>query len=103
MELEATLTPRAAQTGRIKKRVFTRDISAEGAYLRADAALSIGEPVELELPLPSSNRSETGGLVVFFGTVVRVDQFPDGKFGLAIRFDNWLLNSFLQSELETGG
>ena len=103
MELEASLTRRATQRDRTKNRVFTRDFSSEGAYLRADTALSVDEPVELQLPLPSTNRLEAGGLVVIFGTVVRVDRFPDGKFGLAVRFDSWLLNSFLQSKLRGPG
>ena len=61
LELEASLTRRATQTGRTKNRVFTRDFSSEGAYLRADTALGVDEPVELQLPLPSTNRLEAGG------------------------------------------
>ena len=66
-------------------KIFMRDISAGGIYLWSDIALRVNEEVKLQLRLPSSEKSKTESPMVAFGTVVRTENLPDGKFGLGIR------------------
>lgn len=100
LKLEGSLAQADDERG-IEKEILTRDISTDGVYLVTDVALQVDERIELHLRLPSLNRSKTPSPVVFFGTVVRMQSFPDGKFGIAVRFDNWLLDTVLQSELRS--
>lgn len=97
LELEGNLA--RTEDDRAKEdKVFTKDISAGGVYLLTDTALQVDEPVEIELLVPSSEGGRRSP-VVFSGTVVRIRRLPDGKFGLAIRFNNWLLDAILESSL----
>ena len=97
VELDGSLIQMDTQS-----RVFTRNVSAHGVYLLTDAALRLNERVKTELRLPSStNRRKTPNSVAFAGTVLRIQRLPDGKFGLGIRFDNWLLDKVLESELRS--
>jgi PilZ domain len=70
----------------------TGDLSAAGVYIRADASLEIGSPVEFEITLPPD---VTGGqesvTIQCKGRVVRTDPTgatPDGK-GVACVIDSY--------------
>ncbi len=70
----------------------TGDLSAAGVYIRADAALEVGSPVEFEITLPPD---VTGGqenvTIQCKGRVVRTDPSgtsPDGK-GVACVIDSY--------------
>jgi hypothetical protein len=60
---------------------MTGDLSAAGVYIRADAALEVGSPVEFEITLPPE---VTGGqedvVIQCRGRVVRTDE-PNGSGG----------------------
>jgi hypothetical protein len=71
---------------------LTGNLSAAGVYIRADASLEIGSPVEFEITLPPE---VTGGkenvTIQCKGTVVRADPTgtsPDGK-GVACVIDSY--------------
>ena len=57
----------------------TGNLSAAGVYIRADAALEIGSPVEFQITLPPD---VTGGkedvVIQCHGRVVRTDEPPSG-------------------------
>lgn len=80
-EVEGILSSLTEGVQRPDHSVLTRNISAEGLYLWTNTALPVDERVEIELPLSSPKNSKA------VGTVVRMDCLPDGKVGLAIRFD----------------
>lgn len=70
----------------------TGNLSAAGVYIRADASLEIGSPVEFEITLPPE---VTGGqenvVIQCKGRVVRTDptgEGPDGK-GVACVIDSY--------------
>jgi hypothetical protein len=70
----------------------TGNLSAAGVYIRADASLDIGSPVEFEITLPPD---VTGGqedvVIQCKGRVVRTDpsgSTPDGK-GVACVIDSY--------------
>jgi hypothetical protein len=69
----------------------TDNLSAAGVYIRADASLDIGSPVEFEITLPPD---VTGGqenvVIACKGRVVRTDPTgtPDGK-GVACVIDSY--------------
>jgi PilZ domain len=70
----------------------TGNLSAAGVYIRADASLEIGSPVEFEITLPPD---VTGGqenvVIACKGRVVRTDpsgNTPDGK-GVACVIDSY--------------
>jgi hypothetical protein len=70
----------------------TGDLSAAGVYIRADAAMEVGSPVEFEITLPPD---VTGGQesvkIACKGRVVRSDSTggtPDGK-GVACVIDSY--------------
>ncbi len=70
----------------------TGNLSAAGVYIRADAALEVGSPVEFEITLPPD---VTGGqenvIIQCKGRVVRSDptgSSPDGK-GVACVIDSY--------------
>jgi PilZ domain len=70
----------------------TGDLSAAGVYIRADAAMEVGSPVEFEITLPPD---VTGGqenvVIQCKGRVVRSDptgSSPDGK-GVACVIDSY--------------
>ncbi|HWZ83147.1 MAG TPA: PilZ domain-containing protein [Terriglobales bacterium] len=58
---------------------MTGNLSAAGVYIRADAALEVGSPVEFEITLPPD---VTGGkedvVIQCRGRVVRTDEPPAG-------------------------
>ena len=60
---------------------MTGDLSAAGVYIRADASLEVGSPVEFEITLPPE---VTGGkenvVIECRGRVVRTDE-PDASAG----------------------
>ena len=71
---------------------MTGNLSAAGVYIRADASLEIGSPVEFEITLPPD---VTGGrenvVIQCKGRVVRTDPTggtPDGK-GVACVIDSY--------------
>jgi hypothetical protein len=70
----------------------TGNVSAAGVYIRADASLDVGSPVEFEITLPPD---VTGGqenvTIQCKGRVVRTDptgESPDGK-GVACVIDSY--------------
>ena len=71
----------------------TGNMSAAGVYIRADASLDIGSPVEFEITLPPE---VTGGkenvVIQCRGRVVRTDESdvdPDGTRGVACVIDSY--------------
>src|SRR5580692_218030 len=71
----------------------TGNLSAAGVYIRADASLDIGSPVEFEITLPPE---VTGGkehvVIQCRGRVVRTDESkvdPDGTRGVACVIDSY--------------
>jgi hypothetical protein len=53
----------------------TGDLSAAGVYIRADAALEVGSPVEFEITLPPEVTGGTDDVVIQCrGRVVRTDE-----------------------------
>ena len=62
---------------------MTGDLSAAGVYIRSDASLEVGSPVEFEITLPPE---VTGGkddvVIQCRGRVVRTDE-PDTKTSTA--------------------
>ena len=72
---------------------MTGNLSAAGVYIRADASLDIGSPVEFEITLPPE---VTGGkenvVIQCRGRVVRTDESstdPDGTRGVACVIDSY--------------
>ena len=70
----------------------TENLSAAGVYIRADAALEIGSPVEFEITLPPEVTGAPENVVIQCkGRVVRTDpsgSSPDGK-GVACVIDSY--------------
>src|SRR5580704_14644639 len=57
---------------------ITGNLSAAGVYIRADAALEMGSPVEFEITLPPEMTGAKEGVVIQCrGRVVRTDE-PEG-------------------------
>jgi PilZ domain-containing protein len=72
---------------------MTGNLSAAGVYIRADASLEMGSPVEFEITLPPE---VTGGkenvVIQCRGRVVRTDESstdPDGTRGVACVIDSY--------------
>jgi hypothetical protein len=72
---------------------MTGNLSAAGVYIRADASLEMGSPVEFEITLPPE---VTGGkenvVIQCRGRVVRTDESstdPDGARGVACVIDSY--------------
>jgi len=72
---------------------MTGNLSAAGVYIRADASLDIGSPVEFEITLPPE---VTGGkenvVIQCRGRVVRTDESsvdPSGTRGVACVIDSY--------------
>jgi hypothetical protein len=63
----------------------TGDLSAAGVYIRADAAMEVGSPVEFEITLPPD---VTGGrenvVIACKGRVVRTDPTGSGEDGKGV-------------------
>jgi hypothetical protein len=63
----------------------TGDLSAAGVYIRADASLDVGSPVEFEITLPPD---VTGGAenvkIQCKGRVVRTDESGEGNEGRGV-------------------
>jgi PilZ domain len=70
----------------------TGNLSAAGVYIRADASLDIGSPVEFEITLPPDVTGAQESVVIACkGRVVRTDptgSTPDGK-GVACVIDSY--------------
>jgi PilZ domain len=70
----------------------TGNLSAAGVYIRADASLEIGSPVEFEITLPPDVTGAQESVVIACkGRVVRTDptgSTPDGK-GVACVIDSY--------------
>jgi PilZ domain len=70
----------------------TADLSAAGVYIRADASLDIGSPVEFEITLPPDvTGAQESVTIQCKGRVVRTDpggSTPDGK-GVACVIDSY--------------
>ena len=58
----------------------TGNLSAAGVYIRADAALDVGSPVEFEIALPPEMTGAKDNVVIRCrGRVVRTDELPSGS------------------------
>ncbi len=68
----------------------TANLSAAGVYIRADASLEVGSPVEFEITLPPEM---TGGqenvTIQCKGRVVRADEGSGGERGVACVIDSY--------------
>jgi PilZ domain len=69
---------------------MTANLSAAGVYIRADASLEVGSPVEFEITLPPEM---TGGqehvTIQCKGRVVRADETSGGERGVACVIDSY--------------
>ncbi len=69
---------------------MTGNLSAAGVYIRADASLEVGSPVEFEITLPPE---VTGGpenvTIQCKGRVVRADESTGGERGVACVIDSY--------------
>jgi len=69
---------------------MTGNLSAAGVYIRADASLEVGSPVEFEITLPPEM---TGGpenvTIQCKGRVVRADESSGGERGVACVIDSY--------------
>lgn len=87
--LELPIKIHRAETGGDSKGV-TGNLSAAGVYIRADASLDIGSPVEFEITLPPEM---TGGpehvTIQCKGRVVRADESGGEGRGVACVIDSY--------------
>ena len=70
----------------VERKVLSRDISAYGAYLLTNTCPEIGDDVEVYLDEPADPKQPKillGGV----GTVLRVDQLSERRYGFAVKFD----------------
>ena len=74
---------------RTEYRCVTRDIGEEGVYFWADRGITVGQRLELQLPLPKEVVGQGAGSVRFFGTALRVEQpgSPDEPMGVAAQLE----------------
>src|ERR1700720_3369263 len=64
---------------------FTGDLSAAGVYIRADASLDVGSPVEFEITLPPDVTGGTENVKIQCkGRVVRTDESGKGDEGRGV-------------------
>ncbi len=77
----ATFEARAAE-----RKVLSRNISGHGAYLLTDSCPEIGDDVEVYLDEPA-NPKQPKILLGAVGTVLRVDQLSERRYGFAVKFD----------------
>jgi PilZ domain-containing protein len=74
---------------------ITGNLSAAGVYIRADAALDVGSPVEFEITLPPE---VTGGkenvVIQCRGRVVRTDEPPAGADSVEARGVACVIDSY---------
>jgi len=66
--------------------VTATGMSAEGAYLLTDASLEVGQTVRLVLQSPSDPEQPS---IMFkaVGEVVRTEELPGQKVGIAVKFN----------------
>lgn len=69
-----------------ERKVLSRDISGHGAYLLTDSCLEIGDDVEVYLDETTDSR-QPKILLGAVGTVLRVDQLSEKRYGFAVKFD----------------
>jgi hypothetical protein len=77
----ATFETRAAE-----RKVLSRNISGYGAYLLTDTCPEIGDDVEVYLDEPADPSQPKISLGAV-GTVLRVDQLSERRYGFAVEFD----------------
>jgi hypothetical protein len=69
---------------------MTGDLSAAGVYIKADASLDIGSPVEFEITLPPEMTGGTENVKIQCkGRVVRTDESGDEGRGVACVIDSY--------------
>lgn len=71
---------RNVQTG-----ILSKNLGAHGAYFWTDVCPKIGDYVKVELVLTSEPDEKSG--FEEFGTVLRVDEVSEEKYGVAVQFD----------------
>lgn len=97
MHLEVMLRTSALSEEWIASR--THDVSAGGAFLESPVPLACGANLEYIVTLPSNLTRTTLPLYVrFFGRVVRVDDLPEKRFGIAVHNSNYRYLSREESE-----
>jgi hypothetical protein len=74
---------------RIEYRCVTRDIGEQGIYFWSDRGISVGQRLELQVPLPREVTGQQVGSVRFFGTALRVEPpgSPDEPTGVAAQLE----------------
>ena len=70
-------------------KVYARDISQEGAYLWGSTSPRVGDKLRIDLKSSSELHQFKFSLEVV-GTVMRVDQPEERKYGFAVNFDEIL-------------
>jgi hypothetical protein len=70
----------------VERKVLSRNISGYGAYLLTDTCPEIGEDVEVYLDKPADPSQPKISLGAV-GTVLRVDQLSERRYGFAVKFD----------------
>jgi len=69
---------------------ITANLSAAGVYIRADASLEVGSPVEFEITLPPEmTRGQENVTIQCKGRVVRADESAGGERGVACVIDSY--------------
>ena len=94
LELEFQGSATAEVEGKkLQMQVITKDLNAYGAYLFTDAQPEGGK-VKIRLEWTSENEHSE---VLFgaTGTILRVDQLPDDRYGFAVEFDNINVGSLM--------
>ncbi len=74
---------------RVEYRCVARDIGEEGIYFWADRGISVGQRLELQLPLPKELAEQGASSVRFYGTALRVEQpaSSDEPMGVAAHLE----------------
>ena len=81
------LTHRIWRSGLPVQSAESVNISDRGLFFVTDSRYSLGEPIELRFEMPESIAHEPSTEWLCTGHVVRLEELPDGKFGVAVQFD----------------
>ena len=92
LQFEGSATAEAGGK-KLQMQVTTKDLNAYGAYLFTDAQ-PVGGKVKIRLEWTSENEHSE---VLFgaAGTILRVDQLPDDRYGFAVEFENIDIGSLI--------
>ena len=87
LALTVPLTHRIWRSGLPEQSAEAVNISDRGLFFVTDSRYSQGEPIELRFDMPESVAREPSTEWLCTGHVVRIEELPDSKFGIAVQFD----------------